>query len=289
MRALKIKAVLFLTFIPLAILFPGSALGSNISFSLRLYGGLNYISGGDLNEGLKGVNDYYAKYFWYFGLTKSGGEYRPVHRGVNYGGDFIIHMTPNIGIGFGADYLQGTSESTVTFTPVAAVDKTTAEVSAIPLRFGLYFTLPAGAFINFNVHVGLGYYLAKISYDFRSSVPGSWERLSVQAEAKGLGYHGGIGLELKFSPAISLFLEGLGRYASISGFEGSGEKTDSYGSHGLDNGKLYYYKTYSGILGTFSAIFVHGTEPSGSSLSSVREAKIDFSGFSAFAGIIIHF
>jgi hypothetical protein len=289
MRTPKIMAAIFLTFIPLAILFPGSAYGSNISFSLRLYGGLNYISGGDLNEGLKGVNDYYAKYFWYFGLTQSGGAYNPVHLGVNFGGDFIIQITPTIGIGLGAGYLQGTSESNITFTPVAAAEKTTAKVSAVPLRLGMYFTLPAGAVLNVNFHVGLSYYLAKVSYDFRSSAPGSWEQSSVRADGNGLGFHGGLGFEFRLSPAVSFFLEGLGRYASISGFEGSGEKTDSYGDRGLDNGKLYYYKTYSGTLGSFSAIFVHGSEPSGSSVSSVREARIDFSGFSAFAGIIIHF
>jgi hypothetical protein len=289
MRAPKIMAVLFLTFILLAILFPGSAYGSNISFSLKLYGGLNYISGGDLNEGLKGTNDYYAKYFWYFGLTKSGGDYNPVHLGMNFGGDFIIQLTPAIGIGFGAGYLQGTSESSITFTPVAAAEKTTAKVSAVPLRLGMYFTLPAGAIVNVNFQVGLGYYLAKVSYDFRSSAPGSWEQSSVKADASGLGFHGGLGLEFRLSPAISFFLEGLGRYARINGFEGSGEKTDSTGSHALDNGKLYYYMTHSATLGDFSAIFVHGAEPSGSSVSSVREAEIDFSGFSAFAGLIIHF
>ncbi len=223
MRAAKIMAVLFLTFIPLSILFPGSAYGSNISFSLKLYGGLNYISGGDLNEGLKGVNDYYAKFFWYFGLTKSGGDYNPVHLGLDYGGDFIIQITPTVGIGLGAGHLRGTSESSITFTPVAAAEKTTATVSAVPLRLGMYFSLPAGAIVNVNFHAGLGYYLAKVSFDFRSSAPGSWEQSSARADANGLGFHRGLGLEFRLSPVISLFLEGLGRYASISGFEGSGE------------------------------------------------------------------
>lgn len=223
MRAAKIMAVLFLTFIPLAILFPGSAYGSNISFSLKLYGGLNYIFGGDLNEGLKGVNDYYAKYFWYFGLTKSGGDYNPVHLGLDFGGDLIIQITPTVGIGLGAGHLRGTSESSITFTPVAAAEKTTATVSAVPLRLGMYFSLPAGAIVNVNFHAGLGYYLAKVSFDFRSSAPGSWEQSSARADANGLGFHGGLGLEFRLSPVISLFLEGLGRYASISGFEGSGE------------------------------------------------------------------
>lgn len=282
-------AVLFLTFGSLTVLFQGFARGSNGSFSLRLYGGLNYLSGGDLNEGLKGINDYYAKYFWYFGLTKSGEEYNPVRLGRNFGGDFIIQITPTIGIGVGAGYLQGKSESRINFTPVAAAENTTAEVSAVPLRLGMYLAFPARAPFKINFHAGLGYYLAKLSFNFRSSAPGSWEQQSVKADANGLGFHGGIGLELKLISAVSFFIEGEARYARISGFKGTGEKSDSYGDFGSDSGKLYYYQTYSTTLGAFPAIFVHGATPTGSSIGNVREAKVDLSGFSAFAGLILHF
>jgi hypothetical protein len=289
MKGLRILTVFLLTFLPTAILAPSSAYGSSIGFSLKLYGGLNYLSGGELNEGLKGMTDYYAKYFWYFGLTKSGGEYNPVRMGMNFGGDFIIQITPAIGIGLGAAYLQGKSESTVTFTPVAAEVKAAPKASAIPLRLGIYLTLPAGPIVNINFHGGLGYYLAKMSYSFRTSAAGDWEQYNVKADATGLGYHGGIGFEFKLSRAISLFLEGQGRSARIGGFKGSLEGTYSSGSPSSENGKLYYYKYTAGVLGTFPVIMVADTEPSGSDVSNVREAKIDFSGFSAVAGIIIHF
>ena len=289
MKASKILAVFFSAFALLAIFSPAPATCSNIGFSLKLYGGLNYLSGGDLNEGLKGMNDYYARYFWYFGLTKSGGEYRPVHLGLNFGGDFIVQIAPALGIGLGAGYLQGTSDSTVTFTPVAADVKTTPKASAVPLRLGLYFTLPAGAMVNVNFHAGLGYYLTKMSYDLRTSAAGTWNLYTVKTDANGLGFHGGIGLEFKLLPAISFFFEGQGRYVRIGGFKGSIDATDSYGGHGSENGKLYYYKYIALPLGTFPVILVSDIVPSGSSVSDVRTANIDFSGFSAVAGMIIHF
>ena len=289
MKASKILAVFSSAFALLAIFSPAPAACSNIGFSLRLYGGLNYLSGGDLNEGLKGMNDYYARYFWYYGLTKSGGEYKPVHLGLNFGGDFIVQISPALGIGLGAGYLQGTSNSTLTFTPVAADVKTTPRASAVPLRFGLYFTLPAGAMVNVNFHAGLGYYLTKMSYDLRTSAAGTWNLYTVKADANGLGFHGGIGLEFKLLPAIALFFEGQGRYVRIGGFKGSIEVTDSYGGHGSENGNLYYYRFTALPLGTFPVILVSDTVPSGSGTTDVREAKIDFSGFSAVAGIIIHF
>jgi hypothetical protein len=289
MKALRILAVFLSTFFLAAILAPGSAYGSGIGLSLKLYGGLDYLNDGDLNEGLKGMTDYYEKYFWYFGLTKSGGEYKPVHMGTNFGGDLIIQFTPAVGIGLGAGYLQGTSESTVTFTPVEAEVKTAPKASAIPLRLGMYLTLPAGPIVNINFHAGLGYYLAKISYDFRTSAAGDWHQQSIEADATGLGYHGGFGFEFKLSRAVSLFFEGQGRSARIGGFEGSIEETDSSESPSSKNGKLYYYQYAAGVLGTFPVITVNDTEPSGSDISNVREAKIDFSGLSAVAGIIIHF
>ncbi|MGB9005458.1 MAG: hypothetical protein WCB96_07035, partial [Candidatus Aminicenantales bacterium] len=189
----------------------------------------------------------------------------------------------------GAGYLQGTSESTVTFGPVAAGVKTTPQASAVPLRLGLYFTLPAGAMVNINFHAGLGYYLTKMSYDFRISAAGTWNLYTVKTDASGLGFHGGIGLEFKLLPAISLFFEGQGRYASIGGFKGSIEVSDSYGGHSSENGKLYYYKFTELPLGTFPVILVNDTVPSGSGTTDVRTANIDFSGFSAVAGMIIHF
>jgi hypothetical protein len=289
MKASKIWTVFLSAFVLQAVIFPPPAACSNISFSLKLYGGLNYLSGGDLNEGLKGINDYYARFFWYYGLTKSGGECKPVHVGLDCGGDFIIHITPALGIGLGAGYLQGTSDSTVTFTPVTAEVKTTPKASAVPLRLGLYITLPAGAFANFNIHAGLGYYLTKMSYDLRTSVAGAWNLTTVKADANGLGFQGGIGLEFKFSPAISIFFEGQGRYARIEGFKGSIAVTDSLGGHASENGKLYYYKLTEVPLGAFSIVLVNDTVPFGPNISDVREAKIDFSGISAVAGLIIHF
>jgi hypothetical protein len=289
MKAARILAFFFSAFALLAIFSPAPATCSNVGFSLKLYGGLNYLSGGDLNEGLKGMNDYYARYFWFFGLTKTGGDYQPVHLGLNLGGDFIVQITPALGIGLGAGHLQGTSESTVTFGPVAADVKTTPQASAVPVRLGLYVTLPASAFLNVNFHAGLGYYFAKMSYDFRTSAAGTWNLYAAKADSSGLGFHGGIGFEFKLSPAFSLIFEGQGRYASIGGFKGSFETTDSSGGHSLENGKLYYYRYTSLPLGTFPVILVSDTMPSGTSTSDVRTANIDFSGFSAVAGMIIHF
>ncbi len=289
MKLSRFLAVCVLALFPLAIVLPNAAYGSNISFSLKLYGGLNYLSGGDLNTGLQGLNDYDGRNFWFFGLTKTGGDYNPVHLGANFGGDLIIQITPAIGIGIGAGYLQGSRESMITYGPVSAGDNTTAKVSAVPLRLGVYCTLPAGKIININFNAGLSYYLARMSFDIRSYGGTSWTQYSAQADGGGLGFQGGMAIEFKVAPALSLFLEGQGRYASLGGFDGTLDVTNNFGGHLSQSGKLYFYELTTLYLGTYPGILVLNTQPSGSAFSDVREAGIDFSGFSAVAGIIIHF
>lgn len=251
MKLARSLAVLCLLLFPLVIVLPNAAYGSNISFSLKLFGGLNYLSGGDFNTGLQGLNDYEGRNFWYFGLSHTGGEYNPVHLGVHFGGDLIIQITPALGLGIGAGYLQGKRESLITYGPVTAGDETTARVSAVPLRLGIYYALPMGNRFNINLNAGLSYYLAKMSYDLRSYGGTFWTLYTVEADGGGLGFQGGLGLEFKVASAVSFFLEGQGRYANLGGFEGTTDISNSFGSHAAQTGKLYFFRLTQAYLGTF--------------------------------------
>lgn len=274
---------------PFMIIFPVVVQGSPLSFDVKLYGGLNYLSGGDLNTGLKGFHDYEGEYFCFFGLAHTGGEYNPVHWGLDFGGDFILRITPALGVGVGAGYIQGTNDSAITYGPVAAGMTSSAELSAVPLRLSVFYTLTALNAIRFNGYAGLGYYLAKASFDFRPYSPGDWVLYRLDADGGGLGFHGGLGIELKVSPAIAFFLEGQGRYASLGGFEGTASLSGSGGSSTSATGTVYSFTMIQGLLGNFPGIFIFSTPPSGPNFINVSEAKIDFSGFSLIAGIIFRF
>ena len=289
MKGFKFRALFLLFVFYLTVLFSASAYGSDLGFNLRLYGGLNYLSGGEFNTGLKGFNDYQGEYFQFFGLTHAGGEYNPVHRGMDIGGDLIFQITPALGIGIGAGYVQGNNDSTISYGPVPAGMTTAAELSAVPLRLSVFYTLLTGSAIRINLHAGLSYYLAAMSFDFRPYSPGSWVQYSADADGGGLGFHGGLGVELKLSQTVAIFLEGQGRYARLGGFEGKGTISNSLGGSVSANGTVYSFTMNQGLLGYFPGIFVFSTAPSGTFYSNVREAKIDFSGFSAVAGIIFRF
>jgi len=289
MTKLKIVAGVLIFVLPMLFVSPPNVRGSSLGIDLKLYGGLNYLSGGDFNTGLKGFTDYEGKYLWFFGLSPTGGEYNPVHGGMDLGGDLILRITPVWGVGIGAGYIRGTRDSEITYGPVSAGMTTTATLSAVPLRFGVFCALPLSSAIHIDLHAGLGYYLARASFTFRPYTPGSWVLYKMDADGGGLGFHGGLGIELKVSPAIAFFLEGQGRYASLGGFEGTSSISGSGGGGTSASGTAYFFTMVQGILGNFPGIFVFNSAPGAPNFLNVREAKIDFSGFSVLAGVIFRF
>jgi hypothetical protein len=93
-------------------------------------------------------------------------------------------------------------------------------------------------------------------------------------------------MELALSPSLSLALDVLGRYASAGGFGGTAESSSGPTKTG---GKLYYMDVTVPGLGVFPFINYENSLPADISLSNVREAKLDLSGFSARLGFIFHF
>jgi len=262
------------------LLFPGLIKAEKIE--LRLLAGMNYLSGGDIN---KGDNPWIGL----FAMAGYSMETKPVHLGFDFGGDIIINLTPKIGIGFGVGYIQGakTSELTVsngeegTFT-------NKPKISAVPIKLGLFFNIPLSEVMNVVFNVGGGLYLAKYSCNFRVEENGGWAELNQETNASGLGFHGGIGLEFNLAPNIAFVIEGQGRYAKFGGFEGTCESSGDIEDSGKFEGTLYYYEwREDGKI--YPTVFVSSQRPPGSVFSNVREAKVDFSGFTLMAGIKIKF
>src|SRR5512136_2313185 len=79
-------------------------------FSIKLYGGYNYMLAADVNDGSRFyfdlVDSYQAQ-----GLGSVTGAYKPLHGGLNFGGDIIYQITPSLGIGVGAGYLRSAADS----------------------------------------------------------------------------------------------------------------------------------------------------------------------------------
>jgi len=273
---LGILLVLFFAFLP------KTAEAGRLSF--RVYGGGSYLLGGDLNDGLQGWADFWKANYPYIGHPYKAGTYNPVHLGINIGGDVIFKISPRFGVGLGTEFLMAKRTTNMTFQPDIDWDYF-GKPSAIPIKVSGYYYLPAGNRLKVVLHAGLGYYLAKARLESHVKPPNDIDYV-IDSSASGIGFHGGVGLEWELSTRLSLFVEGAGRYASFSGFEGTTTVTDSSGS-GSWKGKLYYFGATKSYIENYNYIDLLGGEPGGSGLKFKREAKVDFSGFSLRLGAVV--
>ena len=271
---------------------PGSFQG--IGLSLKLTGGMTYFSGGDVGVGTRGMYDQNSDFLLSQGFFLEVDPWS-FHIGSELTGDLIIDITSKLGIGFGSGNIHANNTSILTFYKEALIyDRyqitSISGINVIPIRVGLFFSIPIHRLFNISLNGGTGIYFAKYNYSLGST----WENINDighVAKATGLGFHGGIGLELNLHRRAVFFIECQGRYAKISNFKGTESITEwgeliYAGRRGFittfEEGSLYYLedKTYPGLV-------ISKDIPTG--FNSVEKAVFDFSGFSIRAGIKIRF
>jgi hypothetical protein len=245
---------------------------------LRFFGGAGFLSPHDINKGVKGWSDLHAEFITRMGYSQEG-ETRPIQLGMDLGGDLLIHFTPHVAIGIGSGYIQATRDSEIIFakdTTITMSDR--SKISAVPVRAGLFFTIPLNRVMSASLNFGSAYYMAKYNWDWNS---GDLGELHDSVKANGFGFHGGIGFEFNLSSDIAFFLEGTARYVKIKGFEGTEtgrEGPDTWQSEGT----LYY------VEGTeFPSLLLRESMPTGYRVA--REAEVDLSGLAVIAGIKLKF
>jgi hypothetical protein len=227
------------------------------------------------------------------------GEAQAMHWGADFGADVVYYLNPRLGVGLGVGSVlagkSGVRSRIMITSPDASwtIDRENS-FSAIPVRFGVFYDLVQAGRFSLAANAGLGLYFAKWkeleNYNSESSGIPFDGRYETNMHATRLGFHGGLSLEYRLSRGISLVVEGFGRYARFSGFQGSWRQTNSGGLDVTYEGKLYYYeweengKTYSWI-----EFFEKDPKETNTStpIKNSRLAVIDFSGFSLRAGIKI--
>jgi len=264
------------------ILVPAAAKAGSLSF--RVFGGGNYLAGGDLNKGLQGWADYWKATRDYQGYTKQTGSFNPIHLGPNAGADIIFHLSPNWGVGIGTEYLVASNKSNFTFQSATQTLnwEYLGKPSALPVKVGVFYFLPLSNKLTLGFHAGAGYYWANARLESRQDVYPSIKYI-IDSSAKGIGYHGGISLEMKLCSSVSFLIEAAGRYAVLSGFTG----TVTINNAGGWKGTLRYWEAKTSYLDNYAYIDLTEAAPTGTSIKLARDAKIDFSGVSLRAGIVI--
>jgi opacity protein-like surface antigen len=260
------------------------------SVGFKLYGGYSSINGGDINEGLKGSIDLNKLLATLFSATVTG-DYKAFHGGLDWGGDLILYFTPVVGLGFGAGMVTAESKTDLNYYSIFGSGKYRLEpkVKVIPLRAGLYFSVPMGAFVNLTLNGGAEYLLANVSYKFRDEYTVGWSQSDVDTNSRGkLGLFAGLGLEIRVHRNLSILLEGRGRYARVDGFSGSRRYISSSSSGYTENGDLWFFRVDLGSYGRYPIIDISDTPPPASPpYMEARSARLSLDGFVALAGIMI--
>lgn len=266
-----------------------------IGLSVKLSGGLSYFGSGDIDRGTKGIFDSTAD-----SLSAAGylidERSDPFRAGVDASGDLIYFIKPRIGIGLGVGYIHATVKNLliVTGKELRTEEQISSSpiINAVPIRLGFFFKLPIHRLFSISLSGGPSLYLTEYSFILDTK----WEDFTSifqEANAKSLGFHGGIGLEVNMNRRAAFFVEGQGRYAKISNFEGE-EKTkervfykeEKYVGYDYvitkEKGKLYYLEGEK-----FPSLVISKEQPSG--FKTNKKAIFDLSGFSLRAGLIIKF
>ncbi len=273
----------------LILLLAGTA-HAQVRLGFRLSGGLGTLSGGDLNRGAEGWAEYYRLDTLHD--YSPAGEFKPLPMGFDFAGDLILQLNPRIGIGVGSGIFTASKSYSIDYThtgwdPVAFTSRTTA--GAVPLRLNMYYFLPLGPAFRVTFCLGGGFYLANLKLKIRAENQTYFEDYDFKARGSGLGLHGGLGLEVVLSPALSLVLDLTGRWAVLSNFKGDFIVSNTW-SYGLTpDADLYFFLAQDPPFGTFPLLFMSSAEPSGPAYSDVRRARVDFSGLSAALGFFFRF
>jgi hypothetical protein len=102
------------------------------------------------------------------------------------------------------------------------------------------------------------------------------------AKAGRLTYLGGLGLSYSFDQSLGFFIEAVARAARVDGFTGENRLEEK--------GTLYSYEEYVSQAGFWRpTMHVLPEAPSGGNFRNVREAEVDFGGYSIKIGLLLKF
>ena len=264
-------------------IIPGIPEKSSPRMDICLSGGGCYLSGGDLNNGIKGLAGYYEDML---GL-QSNKIPSSTHISYILGGELRFRIFSFLDWGVGIDYLRIDSESSLTLISENSQNYLTIRpgMEAVPFRI---FIVP---FLSSRIYgkAGIEYYFAKCSYSYRFQTSNFWQEWRGKSTAGALGFFGGLGYEYPLYENASLFLEIIGRRAKIQGFSGENIYSESTGFKYSEEGDLYIYKVQVENQDKHLLLFIRGQKPTEAGVSDARNATMDFSGISLRIGIKLGF
>ncbi|MCX6560415.1 MAG: outer membrane beta-barrel protein [Candidatus Aminicenantes bacterium] len=277
-------AIIVLALSVLGLTVPAAAQGGR--FSIRLYGAPSLLSGGDVNDGQQGMSDYWSRLADMAGYSVTG-AFGPARFGLEFGGDIVFQISPNLGIGLGAGYINAARESSIEFRQGSETLPETVKPAygSVPIRLGLFYTIPVSSKMSVVLSGGPELHLARASTLWTLTEGSDTIRQENTVKGTGLGFQAAAAFEFRLSPSIGLLLEIAGRYAKFGGLTGTFSSSDN--SNSFETTGTFYAVEIPGVGSErFLVVMVSEATPTG--YLSVREAKLDLTGGSLRFGLVIH-
>ena len=313
--------------------------------SLYLGGGLNNIDGGDLNRNIRDSNARYDSLNGLDQIWTNTMHWNEITWLPYLNGELIFRLFKNFSLGLGFEYILKTNPRSSAFSAYLSSELgATAEqfqsftstvqsehkLTVLPIILSIYYSIPISPSVEAYVTGGVGYYMGNLKLDYFSRHNTFWlvdyfsatgnflessrlrasSDLTDEYEVKSntIGFQGGVGLDFKLSPSISLIIGGNYRFVNFKNWEGDGSFTDDrtekqeflVGGNieeisGTDGdayeGKLWFYEYQDSYVNEwFDSIDFSEEQPEETSRRrNIREAEINFSGFVLRIGFKIRF
>jgi hypothetical protein len=259
--------------------------------SIKLTGGLGYVVQGDYGRALRGA--YTALKASYPALE---GDFRPFRFDLRGGLEVLVPFGEGFEIGLGAGYERLSVDNRFSYfwLFVTLEDVFQSRATVIPLTLNLHKTQALGPRLGLDLFGGAGYY----SIHFRHIQSTDTDFFAFndvrefEARTGAFGFQGGLALDYSLGPGIDLVLQADGRLVRLSEIKGDLKDTASWflGQSTAQTAAATFW-AYDATIGT--SAYTLGTfaagEPADASLSNVRPAGLDLSGFGISAGLRLRF
>jgi hypothetical protein len=278
--------------------------------SLKLSGGAGILNVGDINKVLKSLSDNQVLR----NLRKDNPDNEPDRSHVEgylkalrntyttWEAELRLDLSPRMGFSistFSPIHRENRNSLTYTYVGLFGPEVTTwtyrpeFRVSS-PLIFNFHYTLKSGARRTIFFNAGIGRYSGKMSvylnYEQFYPAGGSYvEEIDCKTQAKSsLGFHAGVSLEYALLKNLALVIDMRGSFVTIRNFIGVMDWENNFGQKYSTIGYLYYFLMFDEFAGLgYRGLEVWERPPDFDvrSLSNIRKARLDLSGYSLRVGI----
>jgi len=223
------------------------------------------------------------------------GKLPEIGAGFDYGGEIVFILNDLLEAGLGFDFITREEKASIQIDNNGTYEeKFRQQISTLPIKLNMYFNFFKPRFSNIKMKLyltgGLDYHFSNCELSYESIAGTNTDinekNVDIKADDYGLGFHFGIGNNIKVKSNIYLFLELSYMYYKPSDWEGDYRiiEQDPYNFLKIA-GPLVYYKEQCGddLISRINMFFYVPTD--NEEYINPRKAVIDFSHLAIKLGI----